>query len=109
AFITAICKASLPPHYALTVLSSNAANFSNKSEPGPSRSLCTLGLCVCVCVCVCVYVCGCMCRCKLQMRIRERMDVFCTGSSLVSGVTSSFLFSWSYEPSHPLLIHTHRH
>uniref|UniRef100_A0A673AU82 Protein MON2 homolog n=1 Tax=Sphaeramia orbicularis TaxID=375764 RepID=A0A673AU82_9TELE len=27
AFITAICKASLPPHYALTVLSSNAANF----------------------------------------------------------------------------------
>ncbi|XP_041965197.1 protein MON2 homolog isoform X2 [Alosa sapidissima] len=31
AFITAICKASLPPHYALTVLSSNAANLSNKS------------------------------------------------------------------------------
>ncbi|XP_012697958.1 protein MON2 homolog isoform X6 [Clupea harengus] len=31
AFITAICKASLPPHYALTVLSSNAANFSNKT------------------------------------------------------------------------------
>uniref|UniRef100_A0A671NTX0 Protein MON2 homolog n=1 Tax=Sinocyclocheilus anshuiensis TaxID=1608454 RepID=A0A671NTX0_9TELE len=29
AFITAICKASLPPHYALTVLS-NAANLSNK-------------------------------------------------------------------------------
>ena len=52
AFITAICKASLPPHYALTVLSSNAANFSNKSEPGPSRSLCTLGLCVCVSICV---------------------------------------------------------
>lgn len=31
AFITAICKASLPPHYALTVLSSNAANLSNKT------------------------------------------------------------------------------
>lgn len=30
AFITAICKASLPPHYALTVLSSNAANLSSK-------------------------------------------------------------------------------
>uniref|UniRef100_A0A673JQQ4 Protein MON2 homolog n=1 Tax=Sinocyclocheilus rhinocerous TaxID=307959 RepID=A0A673JQQ4_9TELE len=30
AFITAICKASLPPHYALTILSSNAANLSNK-------------------------------------------------------------------------------
>ncbi|XP_041693054.1 protein MON2 homolog isoform X2 [Coregonus clupeaformis] len=31
AFITAICKASLPPHYALTVLSSNAANLNNKA------------------------------------------------------------------------------
>ncbi|XP_077567173.1 protein MON2 homolog isoform X1 [Stigmatopora nigra] len=31
AFITAFCKASLPPHYALTVLSSNAANLSNKA------------------------------------------------------------------------------
>uniref|UniRef100_A0A8D3C2Q8 Protein MON2 homolog n=1 Tax=Scophthalmus maximus TaxID=52904 RepID=A0A8D3C2Q8_SCOMX len=31
AFITAICKASLPPHYALTVLSSNAANLSGKA------------------------------------------------------------------------------
>uniref|UniRef100_A0AAR2LSC0 Protein MON2 homolog n=1 Tax=Pygocentrus nattereri TaxID=42514 RepID=A0AAR2LSC0_PYGNA len=31
AFITAICKASLPPHYALTVLSSNAANLSSKT------------------------------------------------------------------------------
>ncbi|XP_028305076.1 protein MON2 homolog isoform X2 [Gouania willdenowi] len=31
AFITAICKASLPPHYALTVLSSNATNLSNKA------------------------------------------------------------------------------
>ncbi|XP_010882252.4 protein MON2 homolog isoform X2 [Esox lucius] len=31
AFITAICKASLPPHYALTVLSSNAANLNNKT------------------------------------------------------------------------------
>lgn len=30
AFITAICKASLPPHYALTVLSSSGANLSNK-------------------------------------------------------------------------------
>ncbi|KTF92237.1 hypothetical protein cypCar_00024958 [Cyprinus carpio] len=30
AFITAICKASLPPHYALTILSSNTANLSNK-------------------------------------------------------------------------------
>uniref|UniRef100_A0A673ATC0 Protein MON2 homolog n=1 Tax=Sphaeramia orbicularis TaxID=375764 RepID=A0A673ATC0_9TELE len=30
AFITAICKASLPPHYALTVLSSNAASLSSK-------------------------------------------------------------------------------
>uniref|UniRef100_A0A8C7CDV7 Protein MON2 homolog n=1 Tax=Oncorhynchus kisutch TaxID=8019 RepID=A0A8C7CDV7_ONCKI len=28
AFITAICKASLPPHYALTVLSSNTANLN---------------------------------------------------------------------------------
>ncbi|KAM7397039.1 hypothetical protein PAMP_020037 [Pampus punctatissimus] len=31
AFITAICKASLPPHYALTVLSCNAANLSSKA------------------------------------------------------------------------------
>ncbi|KAI1883388.1 hypothetical protein AGOR_G00230920 [Albula goreensis] len=31
AFITAICKASLPPHYALTILSSSAANLSNKT------------------------------------------------------------------------------
>ncbi|XP_056596097.1 protein MON2 homolog isoform X2 [Triplophysa dalaica] len=30
AFITAVCKASLPPHYALTILSSNTANLSNK-------------------------------------------------------------------------------
>nr|XP_015208768.1 PREDICTED: protein MON2 homolog isoform X3 [Lepisosteus oculatus] len=30
AFITAICKASLPPHYALTILSSSASNLSNK-------------------------------------------------------------------------------
>lgn len=33
AFITAICKASLPPHYALTLLSSNAANLSSKGRP----------------------------------------------------------------------------
>lgn len=32
AFITAICKASLPPHYALTVLSCNAANLSSKGR-----------------------------------------------------------------------------
>ncbi|XP_062245338.1 protein MON2 homolog isoform X1 [Platichthys flesus] len=31
AFITAICKASLPPHYALTHLSCNAANLSSKA------------------------------------------------------------------------------
>ncbi|KAI1905467.1 hypothetical protein AGOR_G00016500 [Albula goreensis] len=31
AFITAICKASLPPHYALTILSSSATNLSNKT------------------------------------------------------------------------------
>lgn len=31
AFITAVCKASLPPHYALTVLSSNTANLYNKA------------------------------------------------------------------------------
>ncbi|XP_047242107.1 protein MON2 homolog isoform X1 [Girardinichthys multiradiatus] len=31
AFITAICKASLPPHYALTVLSSNSSNLSSKA------------------------------------------------------------------------------
>ncbi|XP_076863184.1 protein MON2 homolog isoform X1 [Brachyhypopomus gauderio] len=31
AFITAVCKASLPPHYALTALSSSAANLSNKT------------------------------------------------------------------------------
>ncbi|XP_041110331.1 protein MON2 homolog isoform X1 [Polyodon spathula] len=30
AFITAICKASLPPHYALTVLSSSASTLTNK-------------------------------------------------------------------------------
>ncbi|XP_055048100.2 protein MON2 homolog isoform X2 [Misgurnus anguillicaudatus] len=30
AFITAVCKASLPPHYALTILSSSAASLSNK-------------------------------------------------------------------------------
>uniref|UniRef100_A0A087Y5F1 Protein MON2 homolog n=1 Tax=Poecilia formosa TaxID=48698 RepID=A0A087Y5F1_POEFO len=32
AFITAICKASLPPHYALTVLSSNTSNLSSKGS-----------------------------------------------------------------------------
>uniref|UniRef100_A0A8C1MG53 Protein MON2 homolog n=1 Tax=Cyprinus carpio TaxID=7962 RepID=A0A8C1MG53_CYPCA len=32
AFITAVCKASLPPHYALTVLSSSATNLSNKAK-----------------------------------------------------------------------------
>lgn len=39
AFITAICKASLPPHYALTVLSSSAANLSSKGTTvsGASR------------------------------------------------------------------------
>ncbi|XP_048864453.1 protein MON2 homolog isoform X2 [Brienomyrus brachyistius] len=31
AFITAICKASLPPHYALTVLSSSTASLSSKA------------------------------------------------------------------------------
>ncbi|MGH0162008.1 UNVERIFIED_CONTAM: hypothetical protein FKN15_042277 [Acipenser sinensis] len=31
AFITAICKASLPPHYALTLLSSSASTLTNKS------------------------------------------------------------------------------
>uniref|UniRef100_A0A1A8BF50 Protein MON2 homolog n=1 Tax=Nothobranchius kadleci TaxID=1051664 RepID=A0A1A8BF50_NOTKA len=31
AFITAICKASLPPHYALTVLSNNTTNLSSKA------------------------------------------------------------------------------
>uniref|UniRef100_A0A8C4IAB6 Protein MON2 homolog n=1 Tax=Dicentrarchus labrax TaxID=13489 RepID=A0A8C4IAB6_DICLA len=31
AFITAICKASLPPHYTLTALSSNTANLSSKA------------------------------------------------------------------------------
>ncbi|XP_040200148.1 protein MON2 homolog isoform X4 [Rana temporaria] len=31
AFITAICKGSLPPHYALTVLNSSSAALSNKS------------------------------------------------------------------------------
>ncbi|KAJ8394001.1 hypothetical protein AAFF_G00055340 [Aldrovandia affinis] len=31
AFITSLCKASLPPHYALTVLSSPTANLSNKT------------------------------------------------------------------------------
>ncbi|KAK1888516.1 Protein MON2 like [Dissostichus eleginoides] len=31
AFITAICKASLPPHYTLTVLNSNAASLTGKS------------------------------------------------------------------------------
>ncbi|XP_043979915.1 protein MON2 homolog isoform X7 [Gambusia affinis] len=31
AFITAICKASLPPHYALTVLSSNTSTLSSKA------------------------------------------------------------------------------
>uniref|UniRef100_A0AAQ5ZDL8 Protein MON2 homolog n=1 Tax=Amphiprion ocellaris TaxID=80972 RepID=A0AAQ5ZDL8_AMPOC len=36
AFITAICKASLPPHYALTVLSSNTANLSTYSIQGQS-------------------------------------------------------------------------
>uniref|UniRef100_A0A8C1VCD7 Protein MON2 homolog n=1 Tax=Cyprinus carpio TaxID=7962 RepID=A0A8C1VCD7_CYPCA len=32
AFITAVCKASLPPHYALTVLSSSATSLSNKAK-----------------------------------------------------------------------------
>uniref|UniRef100_A0A8C3A637 Protein MON2 homolog n=1 Tax=Cyclopterus lumpus TaxID=8103 RepID=A0A8C3A637_CYCLU len=36
AFITAICKASLPPHYALTVLSCNTANLSTYSIQGHS-------------------------------------------------------------------------
>lgn len=30
AFITAICKASLPPHYALTLLNSSAASLTSK-------------------------------------------------------------------------------
>uniref|UniRef100_A0A3B3QB26 Protein MON2 homolog n=1 Tax=Paramormyrops kingsleyae TaxID=1676925 RepID=A0A3B3QB26_9TELE len=36
AFITAICKASLPPHYALTVLSSSATSLSTYSIQGQS-------------------------------------------------------------------------
>lgn len=39
AFITAICKASLPPHYALTVLSSSAANLSSKGTTVHIRNL----------------------------------------------------------------------
>ncbi|XP_029541788.1 protein MON2 homolog isoform X4 [Oncorhynchus nerka] len=38
AFITAICKASLPPHYALTVLSSNTANL-NKAKKTASKTV----------------------------------------------------------------------
>uniref|UniRef100_A0A673LAY6 Protein MON2 homolog n=1 Tax=Sinocyclocheilus rhinocerous TaxID=307959 RepID=A0A673LAY6_9TELE len=43
AFITAICKASLPPHYALTVLS-NAANLSNKGTRAVHHLVWILGL-----------------------------------------------------------------
>lgn len=32
AFITAICKGSLPPHYALTVLNSTTAALSSKCK-----------------------------------------------------------------------------
>lgn len=32
AFITAICKGSLPPHYALTVLNTTSAALSSKSK-----------------------------------------------------------------------------
>ncbi|XP_036375931.1 protein MON2 homolog isoform X2 [Megalops cyprinoides] len=39
AFITAICKASLPPHYALTVLSSSTATLSNKSYSIQGQSI----------------------------------------------------------------------
>ncbi|XP_018610506.2 protein MON2 homolog isoform X2 [Scleropages formosus] len=39
AFITAICKASLPPHYALTVLSSSVATLSNKSLSVQGQSM----------------------------------------------------------------------
>ena len=38
AFITAICKASLPPHYALTVLNSNTSSLYSKGLP-PSLSV----------------------------------------------------------------------
>ncbi|MEQ2187317.1 hypothetical protein GOODEAATRI_003483 [Goodea atripinnis] len=40
AFITAICKASLPPHYALTVLSSNSSNLSSKGTALKLFSVC---------------------------------------------------------------------
>ena len=41
AFITAVCKASLPPHYALTVLCSSAGNLSNKGGAGGAGGGCT--------------------------------------------------------------------
>lgn len=47
AFITAICKASLPPHYALTVLSSNGASLSSK---GAERALSVRRTLICISV-----------------------------------------------------------
>lgn len=44
AFITAICKASLPPHYALTVLSSNATSLSSKGRVFMYCEILTTGL-----------------------------------------------------------------
>uniref|UniRef100_A0A8C7PNB4 Protein MON2 homolog n=1 Tax=Oncorhynchus mykiss TaxID=8022 RepID=A0A8C7PNB4_ONCMY len=45
AFITAICKASLPPHYALTVLSSNTANLNKAKNIQCMRTLLNLAHC----------------------------------------------------------------
>lgn len=49
AFITALCKASLPPHYTLTVLSSLplGVGYSRSHGPGPSQDVnpqCNIGL-----------------------------------------------------------------
>lgn len=44
AFITAICKGSLPPHYALTVLNTTtAATLSNKCKTSASLEFCSSG------------------------------------------------------------------
>merc|ERR1719309_398719 len=46
AFVTSLCKASLPPHYALTILSQACAGASSGKSPtgGPSESGFEIGM-----------------------------------------------------------------
>lgn len=46
AFITALCKASLPPHYTLTILNSTAATQNTGLQSKGGDKYCLLHLCV---------------------------------------------------------------